>query len=605
MIFLARKSLKFKAFVSLISLCIVPFLVLGITINLFVTENLEKKLNFMANQAIEKLALSIARDVQSYMDLALYLSKNQHLTDIITSLQGEEENNRDNHYKIKGEIYQSDLISRLNYPYNYLIIMKDGSVFTNHVNTTINQKIRSEKWFEMLKNSHSNSMWIGTRPNYFFQNEGDQTYIACSMVKDFENVGILIISFSKYYIEKVLGNSKISQKSSLYIIGQGGDNLFEAYSNYYSFDKLPKAFVSDLNLEKISQNSMKISGHRQMVIHKKILFKGINDVWEIVLVTPIDDINKDIKKLSNTIFIIMLLSISTVIIMVYIINRQILNPIVNLSKLMMEVKSGNLEVYAEENRTDEIGLLGSGFNSMVLSIKKYISSIKKEEEEKRELEIRMLQSQINPHFLSNTLNIIRWMAEIKKATGISRSITSFIRLLDYSFKGVCTMVTIREEIEYLKEYIFIQNLRYQNKFIVNINVDEEIMNCRILKLTFQPIVENSIIHGLESKKGQGNINISGYREGNNLIFVIRDDGAGMNASTLENVFKNRNDSFAKNQQGSGSIGLINIQRRIKLNFGDNYGVSIKSELGEGTQTTILFPVIRDNKDGVENENSDC
>ena len=214
----------------------------------------------------------------------------------------------------------------------------------------------------------------------------------------------------------------------------------------------------------------------------------------------------------------------------------------------------------------------------------------------------MLQSQIKPHFVRNTLNSIRWMAEMRGAEGISHAILSFSGLLDYNFRDADMMTTVKEELQYVEEYIYLQKLRYQNKFVSKIQVEEDILSCKILKLSFQPIVENSINHGLAFKQERGTLEIRGYRQEDKLVFIIEDDGVGMDEATLRGALSP--DSGEKLRDSGTRIALVNVQQRMKMNFGDEYGIMIESEKGQGTKVTMVFPVIGEPAECLSDENTD-
>jgi len=590
-----NRSLKYKTLVVLVIFSIIPLITLGASTYFITTRILENKLNSLANQTIDKLAQYITRDFQPLYDLTYNYSKNNYIFSLLKSPPKTDNEKQYIYYSIKSQIDPRQIMDRLNSLFHYIIVSKDRTVYTNFsysskgIYKDVLDRIVAEKWYKDLSSSYSDMVWMGTRPNYMQTNGGDQVYIACNIVNGFENTGVIIMGVDKYYVSKLLNSIRLSERSSIYIVDNEGRCLVEGDDNYYRYEKLPSSFITLVSNSADVPKYADIFNKRQMVIHKRLVFKGVDNSWQVLMITPVEDIRRDIRLVNYVTLLMVVISLIAISFLVMLVNREIINPIIQLNKLTKEVKQGNLDVSAYEIRQDEIGQLGNGFNSMVCNLRKYIQSIHEEEKSKRDIEIKMLQNQIKPHFLRNTLITIRWMAEMKKATGISRALNSLTTLLDYNFKDMDTMATVREEIAYLEEYIYLQKLRHHNKFSSKISIDTGIMDCKILKLSFQPIVENSITHGLSKKQSQGKLEVEGYREEDRLVFIIRDDGVGMDEGTLKNIFEG---SFFQKSQGKfNRIGIANVQKRIKMHFGESYGLEMESRKGEGTRVKIIFPVI--------------
>jgi len=275
-----------------------------------------------------------------------------------------------------------------------------------------------------------------------------------------------------------------------------------------------------------------------------------------------------------------------------------------------EIPCSNKTEVMDRNFINEVDELGRAFNEMVIRMEKlindvFISEIKSREIEaqKKEAQLNLLQAQINPHFLYNTLDSIKWLIKLKDNKNAIDIVTSLGSLLRKGVNVGENFTTVNEEIEHVKAYLRIQKIRYDDKFDVKWDVEEKIMHVKILRFILQPIVENAIHHGLELKEGTGYIMIRGYCNRNKIFFEIEDDGVGMNRDKLYQV-----DSILHgNQRHHPSVGLKNVNDRIKLNFGDEYGVSIISEEGKGTVVRISLPLINDisDKENLHVQNNDC
>ena len=258
---------------------------------------------------------------------------------------------------------------------------------------------------------------------------------------------------------------------------------------------------------------------------------------------------------------------------------------------MKKMEQGSLGLTLEVKEKNEIGVLVEQFNKMSKSIEELVELNKDIQEEKRNLEIEALKSQINPHFIYNTLNMIKWMAVIIKADNIAESLTALSDFLHPIFKKNDVTCPVREEIEYIKNYIKIMNFRFGGRFKTNIDISGEIQDLMVLRFILQPIVENAINHGL-IEQNEGIISIEGYKKDDVLFISVSDNGRGM---TEDQVYE-LNQALMEGTEITGSIskgiGLKNVNRRIKLHYGNSYGLMIQSKKGEGSKVLIKIPVVR-------------
>ena len=222
---------------------------------------------------------------------------------------------------------------------------------------------------------------------------------------------------------------------------------------------------------------------------------------------------------------------------------------------------------------------------MIEKIKELMLQNNKEQELKRKNELKALQAQINPHFLYNTLDSIVWMAESKKSEEVVLMTSALAKLFRTSISKGEEVISINNEIEHIKNYLIIQKIRYKNKLDFEIDVDDEILHNKVLKIILQPLVENSIYHGIKNKDGIGIITIKGRRIQDKILLQVIDNGTGMTPAEIDKVFNKKG-----RQSGSG-IGVYNVNQRIKLYYGDEYGLGYESEIDKGTIVSVWLPVI--------------
>ena len=267
--------------------------------------------------------------------------------------------------------------------------------------------------------------------------------------------------------------------------------------------------------------------------------------------------------------------------------KSITNPLERLCRVTERIAKGEFTVRARVDSQDEIRVLSDSVDDMAEKLRIMISQIKEDERKMRHAELRLLQEQINPHFLYNTLDTVVWLIEgneLEKAVNIVVSLSEFFRLV---LSRGQEFITIQEEELHIRSYLEIQQVRYSDILKFDISIDPELYQYKILKLTLQPLVENSLYHGIKYKRAEGRIEVIGTREGNLIRFLVRDNGVGMEEQEL---LKLREEIMKPCQETEKGFGLANVNERIRMNFGPQYGMQIDSVKYKGTCVSITIPM---------------
>lgn len=267
--------------------------------------------------------------------------------------------------------------------------------------------------------------------------------------------------------------------------------------------------------------------------------------------------------------------------------RSITRPVQSLCKLTEKVAEGDFTVQAEEGNIQEIQVLADSFNNMTGEIGTLVENIKDKEKNLHLMETRLLQEQINPHFLYNTLDAIVWLAEDNQKEDVISMVTYLSNFFRTTLAQGKDFVSVREEKSHIESYLRIQGFRYQDIMEYEIEMESGILEYKIPKLLLQPLVENALYHGVKKKRGKSRIFVWGYCEGNQLVFKVSDNGKGMSKETLETL--RNNISKRVDQKESDSFGLANVNQRIKYYYGEEFGLEIESEENVGTEATIRLP----------------
>lgn len=594
---LFKNSLKRKMITLLIILFLIPLFVQSIVNKDIFFAALANKIQDVSNQSSENLALYLSNCLQSQYDMTINLAKN---SEVINSVQNTYFDNEQVFYKLYEIIIQNNKIARSQYPFHFMVFNNNGQMFSNFSftpkgkHTEIYTSISKEPWFKYLSTSYVNNSIIFVSKHKIFAKAGEQVYMASNIISDGNICGIIAIGIDKSYLSKLLNHSRTNVRYNTYLVDYDGTCLIEGNENELEFDSVRKQNIPNSN-DYINNNFntrrsvVRLSETNYTMTMHDVTLKGYDKQFQLLSITSVRDLLKDINYMNIVSYLLIVLCIFCITLLTLLFNKKVINPIIKMHSLMKEVQHGKLDVFIQINSKDEIGELSHGFNNMTHELKQYIENVKSHEKAKRDSEVKMLQAQMKPHFVRNILNSIRWMAEISGAESISHSILSFSNMLEYNFSNYKMFTTVKNEIEYLNEYIYLQQVRYQNIFFYEQNIDPNILECKILKLCFQPIVENCINHGILPKKRICKIQIYGWRNGDNAVFEISDDGIGMNNDALKDLLTAPD--VGEKVDELNNIALWNIDQRIKLNFGEDYGLTVQSAEKYGTTVRLIFPYI--------------
>jgi sensor histidine kinase YesM len=390
-------------------------------------------------------------------------------------------------------------------------------------------------------------------------------------------LGMAVVNMRADYFKTAYKDSS-SFKGNIYVINSDGLTLFDS-SGSLSGKLFPYETYSASGLNDLETNKMNIVNKR---FSEDTGFTFVDIVDKQIIAKETDGIRANIN---NIIAVSIALTMAIGLISASILSKRIKS----LVKNMKNVESGKLDTRIQVGSNDEIGYLERSFNSMCAKLAEYIKNVYIFEIKTKTAELKALQAQIDPHFLFNTLESIRTTAQLNKDYQTAKMIHLLGNMFRWNIKMKGIIVDLKEEIDYVRSYIELQKLKYNNAFDVAISIDSSAYKLGVLKLTIQPIVENAIAHGIGEMQTGGHIVIEGLLREGNLVLRISDNGKGMDESKINEVTAN----LIKNQDQdrSGSIGLSNVHQRNCILFGDDYGIKIFSELGKGTVIEVSLPIM--------------
>lgn len=408
----------------------------------------------------------------------------------------------------------------------------------------------------------------------------DDVFSLAKAVQDPETgevLGVILLDIRHDIIQSSINGVTIGEKGFVFVMDQE-DNIVYTPVNGIVYRVNPKW------VKAMEPMSVQIQGGSYQIRSELSPYTG----WRTVGVFSMDEVMSSVNTIVYILFTCVIISLVLVVIVSFKFSRTLTNPIFKLKRLMKQAESGDLTVRFNFEHNDEIGELGQSFNHMIARIDQLIQMVYVEQENKRTAEMKSLQEQIKPHFLYNTLDTISWMARDYDAEDIVRLVDALTNMFRIGLSHGKDIITVKEEITHVSNYLYIQKIRYKDKLNYVIHVDESLYAIEVPKLILQPLVENAIYHGVKAKRGGGTITITGVPEGENLVFTVQDNGAGMPQEKVEEL--NRRMSERSVLDEKKSFGLFYIRERIQLCYGKGYGVHVESTLGEGTRVTITLPL---------------
>lgn len=392
--------------------------------------------------------------------------------------------------------------------------------------------------------------------------------------------GLLLVDMDYSGIEQLFDKVNSGGSGYTYLIDGAGEIIYHPrqraiYSNLNTENNLAAAEYEDGNHRETFQ------GEERSVTIKTMGYTG----WKVVNVVPTDEYYFNLNQMRFFVFFIVFFTILCMVLLNIFISGRIATPIQRLEEAVKELEKGNLELEIHEEGSQEIRHLGRTIRSMVLQTQRLLDRIVEEQEAKRKSELDALQSQINPHFLYNTLDSIVWMIEGEQYKEAISMVTALSRLFRISISKGKTIITVAEEAEHARNYMNIQKVRYKNRFKFDMDMEQGILQYSTIKLVIQPILENSIYYGMEYMDGDGLIKVHGYEKDGDIYIDVTDNGPGMTREEVDYLLV---DSERIHKKGSG-VGLVNVHQRIRLYFGERYGLEIESEPDVGTCVRIHLP----------------
>lgn len=524
------------------------------------------------------------QNINSYIDymenIAYLISSNEDVQDYLF----DEKIDNEGRYRILNQL-QTILDSRSDIR-NVGIISKNGRMLINDGSKSVNQDLdlNTQEWYAtalekpngpILTSSHVQHIISGERPWVITLSRGIRDRSGSG-----EKEGVFFIDLNYSAISELCDQSTVGTKGYAFILDAKGNIVYHPQQQQL-YNELQTENIS-LIMDTDEDTVLTGTGNDGKLYS---ISRSEKTGWTVVDCTNVKELLSKSRQAQSVYVLTAIILVIVALLFSRFMARSITLPIQKLRDSMKKVQEGDFSVSdVVVDSKNEIGSLTKSFDVMTHRIHELMEQNVHEQEEKRKSELKALQSQINPHFLYNTLDSIIWMAEGKKNEEVVLMTASLARLLRQSISNEDEVVPIANEVEYARGYLTIQKMRYKDKLEFQIEVDSSILYIPLIKLVLQPIIENAIYHGLKYKESKGLLIVKGFMKDGNAVLQVIDDGVGMDEETLAHIY----DKHKVNYHSNG-VGVYNVQKRLKLYYGEDYGITYTSELGKGTTATITIP----------------
>lgn len=584
-----------KIFLMILLLVIFPL----ITVNLLGQKRLEETLQEkLSDNIIENISRNQSYINESLMDMAYYSNSFIHDDELRKRIASEMYSQYDN------SLYFNRIISRVSienptYIRNsakIIIFDNFGRIYSNwSLNYNDYQFILQEEWVKESKEREGHAVWSLFQPSYIEEEKGKK-YISLARTilenkTSGKEIGTLIISISQDEMSKLMMQYAYQDDQACICIDKG-DILLTSSGNVIE-ESTMKQIYKKTSGETSGKLKEKINGKEYLISYSTFPspWKFGDQEMKLFHFTDYRPIKEQVESAVREIRIVTYCLLILMIIVCFFLSRRIVSPIVLLTNKMKKYTLEEEITGLDLKRRDEIGSLNRGFAQMVEDLHKLFQKLHEENEIKEKYHYESLRAQLNPHFLFNTLNTIRWMAMIRKANNIVDAIDAVSSILRYSMSREEGLVFLEDEFQNIQDYAYIHSLRYAEIIHLQINVEERYLRYKTLKFILQPIVENAVIHGLDETKQSLSIIVDVWQIKDTLYISVKDNGVGIKTDVIED-FEEKKYQKTKASRLTG-IGLTNVDSYIRIRFGDQYGIHLEKAEEGGTIVLFRIPVILD------------
>ncbi|WP_019423690.1 sensor histidine kinase [Paenibacillus sp. OSY-SE] len=564
-------SLQHKIFKFTVLLVCIPILLIGSISYWWSADILQQKVSVSDLNTVAQVGLNVQFMTDYVHDTSLFLIQSDEVRRFLLSNPASNES-------LEREISSMErfflhLTNMKEFIHSIYLQGENGVTFSTHPEAVSLNGMMLEE----VKRLRGKPLWFIQKHNNY------ETLSFIREIRDVNNVGrrlgMVQVNIDLNYVRQLLNQQRIGTRDSFYLLNEEGlvltstvdDNLYSKLPDNFEF---PDQAYGDHGYYTVAMDK-----ERYLITYAGIAKTG----WRIAHAVPLKEMLEENAVITKIMLIAMIASLVVCVVTAILFSKRIIRPIQHLRSLMLRMERGQFQGRVQVQSNDEIAQLGRSFNRMNERLHELVNQVYEAELRKKEAELKAFQAQINPHFLYNTLDTIYWMSRMEKAYETAQLVEALSKLFRLSLNSGQELTTVRDEVNHLKNYMIIQQKRYEDMIDFHLETDnEDTLNGRTVKLILQPFVENAIVHGIEKLGEPGCIRVDVFRKEDKLIYRISDTGTGVDVAEMERLM---HESGANNR----GFAIKNVNDRIQLYFGDDYGVTFKNNEAGGTIVEIIQP----------------
>lgn len=577
-----RRKFQFKISQKLaifcIGLCFAIISILTVQYYNYSRNMLERQTQLYISDMLRQTGNNLDMVMDSIEALIFDIQKEPEVQNYLTQIQGV------SHDSYSGYIAAQDL---RNVIYKYIlyddniesVVIVSESGKAELISKTLKDYSLDNSVKNKIYDAGGSAVWLGVNPSERYISVAAQI----NSLKTMKTLGYLVVQISESKFSEVFQDLSFVKDGAIFIVNQ--DNMIVSANSRNLLSTKLDTVYSDVMNPKSRQKFEIISLDKK---EKYVTYSTLsNGTWNLMAVIPVISYKGTILELKQYFAVIFIIAVIAAVIMGILYTTLFSKPIKKLLQAMQEFGNGDFDIICNVTSSDEIGLLSQSFNMMVYNINDLIDKVYAETMLKQEAELKSLRMQINPHFLYNTLDTINWLSREKGIPEVGKIAKSLGDMMYHTING-SDFTSIEDEVKNINNYLMIQRTRYGDRIQFEVMIDQSLYEYKIPKLILQPLIENAIVHGVENKEEGGQIVVQGEVKKQMLHLAVIDNGIGMSLEKIKELLSGDSEEPEETQE---SIGVRNVNQRLKLYYGEQRGLMIQSIIGAGTEVRLLIPVI--------------
>lgn len=588
-------SIRTRIFAFFIALNVLSFSILYLLVNRSYYQTTLRQTRFISNEVLKSLETNLGFIINEVFTLSLDVYANKRLNELAVDYYQASPQTYVYKYEIENSLKQF-MNTRQYVKSIRLYINGNGFYAVQNAHYLFNDHFRGSRWYKKTFAAEGKVISIPTYNQTYTLSLRDyyqQKIISFARaIKNLrqiyknEKIGILVVDFDEKYLRDLYNRLNLSQNHFLIICSGEGQILSASDENLVGTNIYQRKYLIDRLNQKQGDLFSYIGREKYFITYNT--FQRLN--WKIICFIPTKDLFLQSTTFNQTILSLIFLLVLANLFLSFMLTKVIVNPIRNLILTINRIGTGDFSSRITITNHDEIGEIGVQFNKMVDNIETLLKENFMISLKEKEAQIKSLQAQINPHFLYNTLDTIGWKTMLLGNNEINKVIFALAEILRYSIDSSNKLVTLEKDLQQVQNYLYIQKMRYEERFRVFFRIDPATLDLKVHKFLIQPIVENAILHGLESKEQGGVLCISSKIKDDQLWIMVFDNGRGIPQATLDLIF---NHDYHQPENSKNHIGINNVHHRIQLYYGNSCGIEIKSRENQYTKVVLRLPLLKE------------